>query len=81
MILYLKYDIPMVRGSGFVAGIGDKDRCIYCGKCAERCLFGAALQVDDSAPVIEEASCLGCGLCVGSCPAEIRFMEKLQETN
>jgi electron transport complex protein RnfB len=76
MILHLKYDIPMVRGSGFVARIGDKDQCIYCGKCTERCIFGAALQVDDSAPLVKEDSCLGCGLCITTCPAGIRFMEK-----
>ncbi len=45
----------------------DPDSCTACGTCQERCHMDA-LQEKDSAMEVEEARCIGCGLCVPACP-------------
>jgi MinD superfamily P-loop ATPase len=48
----------------------DQDVCIQCGVCAdERCQVGAVEVKDDVYRVIEK-QCIGCGLCVTTCPTE-----------
>lgn len=47
----------------------DESKCVGCGICAERCLFGAREMVDD-AVVFHPELCSGCGLCVSTCLAE-----------
>jgi len=43
-----------------------KDKCTYCGACAEVCPF-TAIKVKDDSWNRNEASCFGCGVCVDSC--------------
>lgn len=50
-----------------------KERCIRCGKCVERCHFGANRLVDGFYEV-ELSRCYGCGLCVSTCAGEARQM-------
>ena len=53
--------------SGFVPEV-DTGECDACGICAEeRCPVGA-MAVTDGTAVVEEALCIGCGLCVTGCP-------------
>ena len=44
-----------------------------CGKCLEKCIFGANIQVNGEVTVDYE-KCLGCGLCVLSCKGKARTM-------
>jgi heterodisulfide reductase subunit A-like polyferredoxin len=76
VILYMKYGIPMVRGSGLTVKMDDVSRCTGCGRCVSRCIFGAATLADGS-PRVDRERCLGCGLCVSGCPAGIRRMERI----
>lgn len=46
----------------------DATFCINCGKCEERCQFGARSFVDGEMRFDKE-QCFGCGLCVSTCPA------------
>ena len=48
--------------------IVDKDACIGCGNCVDRCPVEAII-LEDSASV-ERDKCLGCGLCVRVCPED-----------
>jgi electron transport complex protein RnfB len=58
----------------------DRDTCELCGTCAEeRCQVNAIEEVEDAYQVIRE-KCIGCGLCVGTCPAEaIQLIRKQPE--
>jgi ferredoxin len=57
----------LVAHADYVASV-DKDKCMHCGACAERCVFGAQVMQDEKAVFILER-CYGCGLCVTSCPS------------
>lgn len=50
------------------------DACINCGKCVERCAFGARVLQDEQMEY-NAAHCLGCGLCVTSCPVDATSMQ------
>jgi len=71
MKIYNRQDL-VVR-SEYVA-VTDKDLCINCGKCVERCIFDART-FDDSQMLYNSGLCLGCGLCVTVCPARATVME------
>lgn len=48
----------------------NSDECILCGTCKdERCQINAIEEGDDANIVIRE-KCIGCGLCVTTCPSE-----------
>jgi electron transport complex protein RnfB len=55
--------------SGFVPVV-DVESCAGCATCAdERCPMGA-IEVVDEIATVDEAKCIGCGLCVTGCPSE-----------
>ncbi|UCD56768.1 MAG: 4Fe-4S binding protein [Candidatus Hydrogenedentota bacterium] len=59
----------LLAKSYFVAAI-DEDTCAACGVCAdERCPMDAIVEEDDTYKVLPER-CIGCGVCVPSCPSE-----------
>lgn len=45
----------------------NKDVCIGCGVCKEKCRFGA-IELLDGKAVVNEFSCEGCGVCEYVCP-------------
>ncbi|MBW2142618.1 MAG: 4Fe-4S binding protein [Deltaproteobacteria bacterium] len=58
-----------VVNSHYVAEI-DPDLCIVCNTCIdERCQVNAIEEGEDYNEVIRE-KCIGCGLCVTTCPSE-----------
>ena len=59
--------------SEYVA-VTDPDRCIHCGDCMARCVFGARTSRDGRMEYQADA-CLGCGLCVTICPVEATSMQ------
>jgi electron transport complex protein RnfB len=54
--------------SSFQARI-NPDLCNSCGACLERCQMGALIEWDDFMEV-DTARCIGCGLCLTTCPEE-----------
>jgi len=58
----------------------DSDLCEGCGLCADdRCQIEAIKETDDTYEVIKE-KCIGCGLCITTCPTEaIRLVRKPPE--
>ena len=58
----------------------DPDTCEACGTCAdERCQVNAIREGDDAYEVIAER-CIGCGLCVTTCPSDaIQLVRKSAE--
>jgi electron transport complex protein RnfB len=55
----------------------DPDQCTRCGLCSdERCQVGAIEAGEDAYRIIRDR-CIGCGLCISTCPAEaIRLIHK-----
>lgn len=53
----------------------DAEKCVLCGKCVEKCPFGA-LKIEGSGIVVGD-TCRMCGLCVRKCPEKaIAFEQK-----
>lgn len=48
----------------------DPEECIVCNTCVdERCQVGA-IEMEDDANQISRDKCIGCGLCISTCPTE-----------
>jgi len=64
----LKIPAADVINSHYCASI-DAGACVRCGLCAdERCQVGAIVEDGDGYRVVREG-CIGCGLCVSTCPS------------
>ncbi|MHA1489134.1 MAG: ATP-binding protein [Promethearchaeota archaeon] len=50
----------------------DKDSCINCGTCVDRCPV-EAITLEECA-IVDREKCLGCGLCTSVCPEEAIIM-------
>ncbi len=72
-IAMLRYDIPVMTSSGFVATV-DGEICQGCESCVEACHF-SAIRVEETAAV-ERDACLGCGVCVDVCPHGALVLER-----
>jgi heterodisulfide reductase subunit A-like polyferredoxin len=59
---------PMLASSGCVAQV-DGDLCAGCETCSEFCQF-AAISLNEDHAVLDEAACMGRGVCVAHCPPE-----------
>ena len=58
----------------------DVDECNSCGVCAdERCQVGAIDEKDDYYEIISE-KCIGCGLCITTCPEEAIQLKRRPES-
>jgi electron transfer flavoprotein alpha subunit len=58
----------------------NSEKCTLCGKCVEKCPFGA-LTIEGSGIEVNE-SCRMCGLCVRNCPEKaIRFEQKAKSVD
>jgi NAD-dependent dihydropyrimidine dehydrogenase PreA subunit/DNA-binding transcriptional ArsR family regulator len=73
---------PLWRGlakSRFEATV-DSEECKGCGKCLERCQFGAVQMKEDSVSGLKKSfvdpeKCMGCGCCAVTCPTGARQMK------
>lgn len=68
-----------VINSNYYAEI-DAEECAVCGTCKdERCQVGAIEEGEDAYSIIRE-KCIGCGLCVATCPSQaIKLVRKQPE--
>ncbi|MBD3352774.1 MAG: hypothetical protein GF364_14900 [Candidatus Lokiarchaeota archaeon] len=66
---------PVVVKSAFISKNIDSTKCTNCGKCEERCYFGARRIVHGQMHY-EPDLCTGCGLCVSTCPTENIILER-----
>ncbi|MGD9347304.1 MAG: 4Fe-4S binding protein [Candidatus Aminicenantes bacterium] len=54
-----------IISSPFICEV-DRDSCIGCGVCVERCQMDA-LSLEEDKVVLDQDRCIGCGLCVTTC--------------
>ncbi len=52
----------------------EKDLCIGCNACVERCPVGA-ISLEEDFAVVDRNRCLGCGLCHRTCPEEAIILQ------
>ncbi len=72
-----EWGISNAVNSYYLAEI-DPEVCAACGTCAdERCQVNAIEEGEDAYSVIKE-KCIGCGLCVSTCPSEAIQMVRKQ---
>lgn len=62
----------MVR-SDYVA-VTESEACIDCGRCVDRCIFGARV-FENKKTKYDANACMGCGLCATICPVGATSME------
>lgn len=60
--------------SNFIASTA-MELCTHCGVCAIRCHFGVR-KLTDSTLELDHSKCVGCGLCVTSCPEKAIVMKR-----
>jgi ferredoxin len=60
---------PLINSTYYLSVI-DKETCIGCGTCVERCPTDAIRLDDDEKAERDENSCFGCGVCARFCPEE-----------
>ena len=59
----------------------DPGQCVgeeQCGRCLDRCMFGANLVVDGEIS-LDAGKCMGCGLCVSTCAGKARTMTERRD--
>jgi ferredoxin len=59
--------VPITNATNFLAAV-NKDICIGCGTCVEKCHTGAAYLNDDKKADRKKELCIGCGVCAYFCP-------------
>ncbi len=59
----------------------DKDACVGCEACLDRCQMTALSMTDDEKAEVNMARCIGCGLCVTTCPGDAIRLESKPEKN
>ncbi|MEE8397897.1 MAG: 4Fe-4S dicluster-binding protein [Desulfobacterales bacterium] len=69
--------LQSVAKSNFVA-IADRDSCIGCGECIDRCQMEALSLVDDAVSLHQDY-CIGCANCTSVCPTESLSMVRQSE--
>ena len=71
---------PSIAVNSYYFAQIDPDKCAACGLCSqERCQVKAIREFDGAYQVVKER-CIGCGLCVPTCPSEaIKLLRKQAE--
>jgi NAD-dependent dihydropyrimidine dehydrogenase PreA subunit len=69
-----------LSASSYAADV-DRDRCVGCGTCEDRCPMDAIQVGKEEVAEVNEEICLGCGACVPSCEAEAVALIPRSEAN
>jgi MinD superfamily P-loop ATPase len=67
--LYLKPTLDQRQDVGILIPEVDLDRCTFCGRCAEVCVWHAIAVVGEKVLIFPEL-CHGCGSCTLNCPED-----------
>jgi ferredoxin/DNA-binding Lrp family transcriptional regulator len=74
-----RFDNPRALArANFISKV-DKELCVACGTCIERCKFNVIV-INDIAE-IDPDKCVGCGLCAVTCPEKALTMIRFEREN
>jgi NAD-dependent dihydropyrimidine dehydrogenase PreA subunit len=67
--------VAMINSTNFLAEI-DKNKCVGCGTCLEKCPVDAVEGDDNNKAEVDKDLCIGCGVCAYFCPENaIKLLE------
>jgi len=76
-----RFNAPHLMAKSNFVSIIDQDTCAACGTCAEeRCPMEAIVQ-QDGTYMVQPDRCIGCGVCVSTCPTESITLIRKPETD
>lgn len=76
-----RFKSPYLMAKSNFVSIIDQETCTACGTCAEeRCPMKAILE-QDGRYMVQPDRCIGCGLCVSTCPTESISLIRKPETD
>ena len=75
--VYKTLEKPAVTANSNYYAVVDKDECVACETCVDRCHMDA-ITVDDTA-VIDLDRCIGCGVCAVTCDVEAISLHRKDE--
>ena len=74
-----KFGFPnAVVTSSFIAGV-DREKCAECGTCIDTCPIKAIKARPEGGPEIDEAICMGCGVCGLKCQTGAMTLSKRKQ--
>ena len=74
-----RFDNPRsLARANFISEV-DKELCVACGTCFDRCKFGA-ISINEPAEISQD-KCVGCGLCAVTCPEDAITMIRFEREN
>jgi NAD-dependent dihydropyrimidine dehydrogenase PreA subunit len=74
--MYHKGIMPIHTITSYIAKMSNKEDCIGCGICVEKCPVEAIHLIDDIVS-IDETKCIGCGVCAHHCPEEVINLQRV----
>lgn len=78
MPILIKHGVSVVEPSRFRAEV-DREVCIACGTCEQRCYVGAVKLADENSATVDSEKCIGCGVCQVTCPSGAIKMIEVRE--
>lgn len=74
-----KHPVPAEAVSSPFIARAEPDTCKACGVCEKRCQMDAISYDADGKVVLDAGRCIGCGLCVSTCPTGSLTLERKPE--
>jgi len=76
-----EYDAPYILARSRYVAVIDADTCASCGTCQEERCPMDAISEDDGVYMVQDERCIGCGVCVITCPTESIILKDRPESD
>jgi ferredoxin len=73
----MRLDIGVGLLKAHYVAIVDYDKCTGCGRCVQRCQFGALkFEISTEKANVDQYRCFGCGVCAQNCPQDAIYLKR-----
>jgi len=80
LAIRMRLDVGVGLLKGHYVAIVDYDKCNGCGRCVQRCQFGALkFEISIDKANIDQYRCFGCGVCAQACPTDAIHLKRREE--